>query len=99
MIYVIRRTETGEFLKSFDPDAHAPGVPYPTGFAEWTFNVNDALTFGHAGHAINFYKTQSKATPYRPDGRPNRPLTVFTVDFITLKDALSGDNDNAPRNP
>jgi hypothetical protein len=85
---VIRRYETDEFLKSFDPDVHEPGVPYPTGYAEWTAKLDEAMVFGNAVEAISFYRTQSKVTPLRPDGRANLPLTVFSVSFDTMKDAL-----------
>jgi hypothetical protein len=97
-IMVIRWTETGEYLKSFDPDVHAPGAPFPTGYAEWSSNLDEAMTFGHAGEAIAFYRTQSTVTPWRPDGRPNLPLTVFSVSFDRLADALNErDKANAPR--
>jgi hypothetical protein len=101
---VIRRYETDEFLKSFDADAHAPGVPYPTGYAEWTYKLDEAMVFGNASEAIAFYRTQSKATPFRPDGKPNLPLTVFSVAFDTMQyaqslaDALKKANSDASRN-
>lgn len=101
---VIRRYETDEFLKSFDPDAHAPGVPFPTGYAEWTADPKEAMVFGNAGEAIQFYRTQSKVTPLRPDGKPNLPLTAFSVSFdklqdaLFLKDALDKAKPNASRN-
>jgi hypothetical protein len=85
---VIRRYETGEYLKSFDPDVRAPGTTYPTGYAVWTNKLDEAMIFGNAGEAIHFYRTQSQVTPFRPDGKPNMPLTVFSVSFDTLQDAL-----------
>lgn len=87
---VIREIESGEFLKSFDPDVHAPGVPYPTGYAEWTSNLDEAMVFGNAGKAITFYRTQSTVTPFRPDGERNCPLSVFSVSFEPLDHLLSG---------
>jgi hypothetical protein len=84
---VIRRYETDEFLESFDPDVHAPGVPFPTGYAVWTDDIKKAMIFGNAGEAIAFFRTRSTVTPFRPDGRPNCPLTVFSVSFDTLQDA------------
>ena len=46
-----------------------------------TNNIASAKVFEDYITAIAFYKWQSSLTPMRPDGKPNRPLTAFTVVF------------------
>lgn len=79
MKYVIRDVVSEQYLKTFDPDVHAPDQPYPTGRAEWTDKTDEALVFANHTDALLLWKTQATVTPLRPDGRPNRPLTAFTV--------------------
>lgn len=77
----------GRWLQSFDPDAHAPGVPYPTGDALFTEDGNKALRFKDYSDAVAFLFTQSKVTPLRPDGGRNLPLRAFTMAVAPLPDA------------
>jgi hypothetical protein len=83
--YVIRDVTTEEYLASFDPDVREPGVDYPTGYAEWTSVPGEAMTFPTHAEALIFWKTQSTATPLRPDGKPNRPLTAFSISVERLE--------------
>jgi hypothetical protein len=39
----------------------------------------EALTFPSQSAAMEFWRRQSTRRPLRFDGRPNRPLTAFTV--------------------
>lgn len=78
--FVLRLPVTGEYLKSFDPNRHAPARPYPTGHAEFTSDPENVLLFATVEDAIDFYHQQSAAVPIRPDGSPNRPLTAFPMD-------------------
>lgn len=71
----------GQFLESYDPEAHDGG-----GFASWTSDVNGAIQFPDALSAFRFWKQRSKLLPTRPDGRPNRPLTAFSVEVINVDD-------------
>jgi hypothetical protein len=73
------------YLKSFDPNAHAPGRPYPTGDATYTARIEDALAFDDVGAALEFYRQPSVAVPVRPDGAVNRPLTVFHAEIVKRK--------------
>lgn len=43
-----------------------------------------AKTFANAGEAFEFWRQQSKTVPLRPDGRPNRPLTAYTVEILPI---------------
>lgn len=66
----------GQYLKSFDFEAHDG-----RGFGVFTANPAEAMTFESAGAAGDFWRTQSKTVPLRPDGKPNRPLTSTTVEI------------------
>jgi hypothetical protein len=63
-----------EYLKSFDCEAHDG-----RGAATFTRNKRNAMRFASQGDALNFWTQRSKTRPNRPDGKPNRPLTVLNV--------------------
>jgi len=67
------------WLESYDPDGGDPEIGYPTGSYGVTTDTAKALAFPNGADALLFWRQQSKRTPLRPDGRPNRPLTAFTV--------------------
>jgi hypothetical protein len=67
----------GQFLMSYDPDAHQG-----RGYACWTDDIGVAMKFKTSGDAWLFWRKPSKVRPIRPDGRPNRPLTAFSVEVI-----------------
>ena len=64
----------GQYLKSYDPEAHDG-----QGFAEWTDDPSQAKKFISALDAHALWTTIPKSRPTRPDGRPNRPLTAFSI--------------------
>lgn len=55
----------------------------PDGRGETKFATSreKALQFNSIGEAFEFWRQISKGVPLRPDGKPNRPLTVFTVEI------------------
>ena len=79
-------THTGRYLgylQWWDLDSHVPGYPtYPTGVVEVTQDIDKAHLFASMEEAMETWRRQSKAVPLRPDGKPNRPLTAFTVEVI-----------------
>ena len=79
MAHVMVDVETGAYLKAFDPDFHPDPTSPWTGLAEWTDDLAEALYFEDAGAAMDLWRTQSNVVPIRPDGKPNRPLSRFTV--------------------
>jgi hypothetical protein len=81
------RTIDGAWLRSFDPDVHGPGKPYPSGDAKFTVNPAKALRFATTGEAFEFWRQQSRVCPLRPDGEPNRPLTAFTIEIARFEEA------------
>lgn len=75
----------GQFVVDFDPDR--PGVA-PDGrpiifHLVTTTNRNEARAFTDANEAHAFWRQVSEKDPIRPDGEPNRPLTIFTVAIET----------------
>lgn len=70
----------GQYLASYDADA-GPHV-YPTGTLTATPHKSDALRFASAVEAFALWRSTSTRTPVRPDGRPNRPLTAWTIEVV-----------------
>lgn len=87
VIRVVDRASTGEepeqltYLASYDPD-FVPGEgfpPYPSGMATWTTDIAEAMKFDSVAEAFALWTAQSKTVPYRPDGKPNKPLCGMTI--------------------
>lgn len=66
----------GNYLQAFDVDAFDG-----RGDATFTDDKAKALVFDSLAKAFETWKTQSTIRPLRPDGKPNRPLTAFTITF------------------
>lgn len=73
----------GQFLVEYDPDKR--GVD-PRGYVMLAHilvgDLRTAKRFPDPGQAMDEWKRVSKRWPVRPDGRPNRPLTAFTVSVL-----------------
>jgi hypothetical protein len=69
----------GTYVQDYNPDACA-------GYGELvaTSDIQKAMRFESAGDALEFYRQQSKVRPFRPDGRPNRPLMAYTVSIENI---------------
>lgn len=66
----------GKYVESFDPEfMNGLGRVYSTD------DIEKAKTFDDFGQAFEFWKTQSKTKPTRPDGKPNRPMTALTIEI------------------
>lgn len=72
----------GHYLASFDPDAHNG-----RGEIKTTREIAFALIFHDETDAFEFWKQQPSARPLRPDGKPNRPLTAYSVEFVKVRGA------------
>jgi hypothetical protein len=59
-----------QFLTAYDP---------LTGESDWTYDKSKALRFNSKLEAFQFCMQILESDPIRPDGKPNRPLTAFTV--------------------
>lgn len=67
------------FLAELDLDAE------PLGRIRWSADPAEALVWADAGAVLAAWKQQSARWPVRPwDGRPNRPLTAWTVEPVDL---------------
>jgi hypothetical protein len=66
--------DAGAWLASYDLNAH-DGF----GEAKATSDPAEALRFADAGAVFAAWKEQSTVRPLRDDGKPNRPLSAFTI--------------------
>ena len=64
----------GKYLRFYDPDA-AEGI----GLVITTSDPDLAIKFGAAMDAMDEWKRQSTVQPLRLDGKPNRPMSAWTV--------------------
>ncbi len=69
------------WLRSLDVDAHDG-----RGDVKLTHDKARALRFASITAAGECWKRQSTVQPLRPDGKPNRPLTAYTILFDLIED-------------
>lgn len=69
----------GLLVRDFDPDAYDG-----RGDVEVTADVDVARKFPNHEVAIIFWRQASNVMPLRDDGKPNRPLTAYTVEMIKV---------------
>ena len=50
----------------------------------------DALVYADMGEALAAYRAIDPRQPERDDGKPNRPLTAFTVEFEPVEARIRG---------
>ena len=81
------KIEPPEWVTSFDPDGGDQTLPYPTGHVESHEDPKRAMRFASYADAMECWKQRSARTPWRPDGKPNRPMAAFTVEIVRLPDA------------
>lgn len=72
--------EADMYLKDFDVDAFCG-----CGHLTVTPDIDDARRFPTVQEAFQFWRRQSKVRPYRPDNKPNRPLTAYTIEMVPVK--------------
>jgi len=82
--YVMQDTLTGEYLKSYDVEAFDG-----RGSAVFTRYISEAMQFDNSLDAMSHWRRQSKTHPVRPDGKPNRPLTAFTMTIKPMEEPSS----------
>lgn len=71
----------GPYLQSSNPDAN-----WGRGDETWTDELSEAKRFATFMDAMDCWKAQSTVRPIRPDGRPNRPLTAYSVEPQRIDD-------------
>jgi hypothetical protein len=67
-------TPAGCYLGGYDPEADEG-----RGNAWWTEDPAEAMAFESEIAALACYRTQPRTRPTRPDGKPNRPMTMFAI--------------------
>jgi hypothetical protein len=75
------KSPAGMWLQAYDVEAHEG-----RGAVQWTESRYNAMIFHDPATAMRLWQTQSVTTPLRPDGKPNRPLTAYTVEVENLSD-------------
>lgn len=70
------------YLKAYDPEA---GVPGRRGLIT-AGTIDEAMRFDTVEAAHACYVQVCRVEPERPDGRPNRPLTAFTIELVRVDD-------------
>ena len=65
-------------------------TPCGRGRARWTADPKKALIFPSFLEAFDFWRQRSTTVPIRDDGKPNRPLTAYTVEFEKTEGWQSG---------
>lgn len=56
-------------------------TPSGRGTVVLTTDESEAMQFKSMSDAMEFWRQQSKSKPTRPDGKPNRPLTAYSVEI------------------
>ena len=56
-------------------------TPDGAGHLVLTNDPAEAMTFKDGAEAMQFWRQQSKSRPKRRDGKPNRPLTAYSVEI------------------
>jgi hypothetical protein len=77
---IVSSTEDNRYLMDCDPatmSGEAWKIPR-------TADIKQAKQFDDAGDAIEFWRTQSRVNPIREGGKPNRPLTAFSVEIVQV---------------
>lgn len=67
----------GEYLKSYDPEAFDG-----RGDVVFTANIAEAMRFDSYMAAMAFARRVPACRPLRGDGKPNMPLTAFTLEIL-----------------
>jgi hypothetical protein len=68
------RIANDTYLETFDPEGNGG-----RGTFAFTALATKAKPFKSMSEALDYWRTQSATVPFRPDGKPNRPLTAFNV--------------------
>lgn len=78
LMWVVANEISGDvvngYLKSYDPH-----TPDGRGYFETTDSRDEAMKFADLVEFHECWTQVSNTRPTRPDGKPNRPLTAFTV--------------------
>jgi hypothetical protein len=85
VIQLVAPAHTGQpfvapiYVRDFDPDGN-----HGRGTLKTTVRAAEAKQFASIAEAHDFWRQQSSTHPLRDDGKPNRPLTAYTVSIFSL---------------
>ena len=71
----------GQYVVAFDPTVGADGAV----FLETTANPTQATRYADFAAAFELFRAVSPNQPVRSDGKPNRPMTIFTVEIAPVE--------------
>lgn len=77
----IHTPHSGKYVMEFDP-LYRGNSDRGRGLLLTTDDITQAKRFKNGIEAFEFWRQQSPTVPLRTDGKPNRPLTAFTVSMI-----------------
>lgn len=72
-------THVGKYVSHYDPDGMLPDD-----ILQSVENVQDAIHYKDFDAAADAWRRVSKKWPVRSDGKPNRPLTAYTVEIVKV---------------
>lgn len=81
-----------EYIKSFDP-YHPDEFNLGNGLLITTKSLKDAKMFDTPMEAMEFWKQQSPTVPLRTDGKPNRPLTAFSIEMKRVDEIVETESE------
>jgi hypothetical protein len=70
----------GRFLREYTPDGYEG-----RGRVTFTIDVHQARLFRDLHEAMECWRSVSRTHPLRRDGKPNRPLTIYTCEMLTIE--------------
>ena len=56
------------------------------GSVQFTHDEKEAKQFDSIQELFDYWKQQSTIAPIRPDGKPNRPLTAFSIEIKKMEE-------------
>lgn len=70
----------GYFLKTYEPEAYDG-----RGLSDFTRKLDEAMVFPDVMTAVACWRQVPANRPLRADGRPNRPLTAMSMEFLDVE--------------
>lgn len=80
------------YLKAFDLNADQG-----RGKIEVTTDIADAMRFDNGHEVLAAWRSPSSAVPTRTDGKPNRPLSAFSIEIVPAPEDEPEDEERQQR--
>ncbi len=82
----------GQYVLEYDPERNgvAPDGRLMSAHIVTTKDVGRARRWATGGEALAFWRQVCQREPTRIDGKPNRPLTAFTVEIASPEKLARG---------